>query len=37
MIRWKDGRIAEAWNEFDAAGLMRQLNAAADSKIKVRA
>jgi len=25
MIRWKDGRIAEAWNEFDAAGLMRQI------------
>lgn len=26
MIRWKDGRIAEAWNEFDAAGLMRQIS-----------
>lgn len=31
MIRWKDGRIAEAWNEFDAAGLMRQVSAAAGS------
>jgi len=38
MIRWKDGRIAEAWNEFDAAGLMRQLAApAAAQPIKVRA
>jgi steroid delta-isomerase-like uncharacterized protein len=27
MIRWKDGRTAEAWNEFDAAGLMRQITA----------
>ena len=26
-IRWKDGRIAEAWNEFDASGLMRQIGA----------
>jgi predicted ester cyclase len=25
MIRWKDGRIVEAWNEFDAAGLMLQI------------
>lgn len=26
ITRWKDGRIIEAWNEFDAAGLMRQLS-----------
>ena len=38
MIRWKDGRIAEAWNEFDAAGLMRQIAApAAAQPIKLRA
>jgi predicted ester cyclase len=29
MIRWEGGRIAEAWNEFDAAGLMRQVMLAA--------
>jgi steroid delta-isomerase-like uncharacterized protein len=27
MIRWRDGRIAEAWNEFDVAGLLRQIGA----------
>ena len=25
MMRWRDGQIAEGWNEFDAAGLMRQI------------
>jgi steroid delta-isomerase-like uncharacterized protein len=25
ILRWQDGRIIEAWNEFDAAGMMRQL------------
>jgi steroid delta-isomerase-like uncharacterized protein len=24
---WRDGRIAESWNEFDAWGLMQQLGA----------
>ena len=39
MMRWKDGRIAEGWNEFDAAGLMRQITGpgAAPQPIKVRA
>lgn len=23
-IRWRDGRVAEAWNVFDTAGLMAQ-------------
>lgn len=23
-IRWREGRVGEAWNEFDAAGLMAQ-------------
>ena len=27
MIRWEGGRIAEGWNEFDAAGLLRQITA----------
>jgi predicted ester cyclase len=26
--RWRDGRIVEGWNEFDAAGLMKQIGAA---------
>ena len=29
MMRWKNGQIVEAWNEFDAAGLMRQIGADA--------
>ena len=29
MIRWRNGQIVEAWNEFDAAGLMRQITAPA--------
>jgi steroid delta-isomerase-like uncharacterized protein len=27
MMRWRDGKIVEAWNEFDAAGLLRQIGA----------
>lgn len=27
MCRWQDGRIAEAWNEYDALGMMQQLGA----------
>lgn len=37
MMRWRDGRIVEGWNEFDAAGLMRQITgpgAAAPAKVK---
>ena len=26
--RWKDGKIIEAWNEFDALGMMQQMTAA---------
>jgi steroid delta-isomerase-like uncharacterized protein len=29
ILRWRDGRIIEAFNEFDAAGMMRQLQAPA--------
>jgi len=25
MIHWNDGKIVEAWNEYDAAGMMQQL------------
>ena len=25
MVRWKDGKIFEAWNEFDAWGMMQQM------------
>ena len=28
MMRWKNGQIAQGWNEFDAAGLMRQITGA---------
>jgi predicted ester cyclase len=27
IMRWQDGKIVEGWNEFDAAGMMRQLQA----------
>ena len=38
MMRWRDGRIIEGWNEFDATGLMQQITApAADQNIKVKA
>jgi steroid delta-isomerase-like uncharacterized protein len=34
--RWRDGRIAESWNEFDAWGLMQQLGAPQpQAKMKV--
>lgn len=29
IIRWLDGKIIEAWNEFDAAGMMQQLQSPA--------
>ena len=39
MMRWKDSQIAEGWNEFDAAGLMRQITqpGAVGQAVKVRA
>ena len=36
MMRWKGGQIAEGWNEFDAAGLMRQITGGAAPAPKVR-
>ena len=29
VMHWKDGMIAEGWNEFDADGMMRQLTGPA--------
>ena len=37
MMRWKDGMIVEGWNEFDAAGLMRQITEPARPPAKVKA
>jgi hypothetical protein len=38
MARWKDGKIVEAWNEFDAAGLMRQVTTpSAAQPVKLKA
>lgn len=34
MIRWKDGQIIEAWNEFDAWGMMQQLAGPAPVRLK---
>jgi len=34
MLRWKDGMIVEGWNEFDAAGLMRQLTGPSPAKVR---
>lgn len=34
LIRWKDGQIIEAWNEFDAWGMMQQINGPATMMIK---
>jgi predicted ester cyclase len=35
--RWRDGRIVEGWNEFDAAGLMKQIGAAGGTAAAVKA
>jgi predicted ester cyclase len=38
IMRWDDsGRIAEGWNEFDAAGMQRQLAAPAVPAVAMRA
>ena len=29
VVHWQDGKIVEAWNQFDAMGMMRQLQAPA--------
>jgi predicted ester cyclase len=35
--RWRDGRIIEGWNEFDAAGLMKQISGGSESAVAVKA
>jgi predicted ester cyclase len=35
MLRWRGRQIIEAWNEFDAAGMMRQLAAPQMSTFRV--
>lgn len=35
-LRWRDGRIIEGWNEFDAAGMMRQITGPAPASVKAR-
>jgi predicted ester cyclase len=38
VLRWNDdGQVVEAWNEFDAAGMMRQLTASNASTLRVAA
>jgi predicted ester cyclase len=34
MIRWKEGKIIEGWNEFDAWGMMQQLSAPPTMYVK---
>jgi predicted ester cyclase len=34
LIRWKNGKIVEAWNEFDAWGMMQQMAGPAPMKVK---
>ena len=28
MLRWENGQVVEGWNEYDAAGMMRQITSA---------
>ena len=36
IMRWDDnGRIVEGWNEFDAAGMLRQIGAPPGAKVLV--
>jgi hypothetical protein len=38
IMRWDDsGRIVEGWNEFDAAGMQRQLAGPAATPVALRA
>jgi len=34
LARWRDGRMVEAWNEFDAAGMMQQLTGPAPVQLR---
>jgi steroid delta-isomerase-like uncharacterized protein len=33
--RWRDGQIVEGWNEFDAAGLMKQMGGGGGGAAKM--
>ena len=35
-VRWRDGRIVEAWNEFDSAGLTAQITGPPATTVKAR-
>jgi predicted ester cyclase len=35
ILHWRDDKIVEAWNEFDAAGMMRQLTATNATTLRV--
>jgi predicted ester cyclase len=35
--RWRNGQLVEAWNEFDAAGLMKQIGGADAAPVAVKA
>lgn len=34
LVRWKDGKIVEGWNEFDAWGMMQQIVGKAPLAVK---
>ena len=34
LLKWRDGKMIEAWNEFDAAGMMAQLTAPMGMKLR---
>jgi steroid delta-isomerase-like uncharacterized protein len=36
ITQWRDGQITDSWNEFDAAGMMQQLNP-PEPRMKLRA
>jgi predicted ester cyclase len=37
MVRWRGGQMVQGWNEFDAAGLMRQITDPGTPQPKVKA
>jgi steroid delta-isomerase-like uncharacterized protein len=37
ITQWRNGQITDSWNEFDAAGMMQQLNPPTQPAMKMRA
>jgi len=37
LVEWRDGKIHQAWNEFDAYGMMQQLTGPAPQTLTVNA